>query len=442
MNNEHINNHHAHLEKTHISSKKLGMMTIVFIFGFFGIWSIFAKVETTITAQGKVITDTYNKSIMHPRGGIVEKMYVKEGDYVKKDQPLLTLDSTEDASKLDSYIKKSDRNYYLICKLEAESNLSDNLDCSKYHPKIIDKNNSKILEQQVKLFFNSDMKSLKAKVDLLIKQNQILDIQNQGLKQQIATNQELLASYKKELKKWKTLLKSKAVDELKMIDTQRKIKQMFLEINNLKSKIQENLSTIEANKQKILLEKELFKNQAQKDLNDIRFETSTIQDSIKALTNSIQTATIKAPSAGVVTDMQIHTSQEVVPSQKQIMAIVPENNKLVIEAYIQTTDIDKVYKGQSAEISFPAFIDPSALPIHGKVIYVSADAIPEPKSGQSFYHALVEVTPDGLEAIKKNGFKIVPGMPASVFIKTGKITLMEYLMQPIILLSKGIFHAN
>jgi epimerase transport system membrane fusion protein len=124
------------------------------------------------------------------------------------------------------------------------------------------------------------------------------------------------------------------------------------------------------------------------------------------------------------------------------MAIVPENNKLVIEAYILPTDIEKVYKGQKAEISFPAFVDPSALPIYGKVTYVSADAILEPKSGNSFYHALVEVTPDGLEAIKKNGFKIVPGMPAAVFIKTGKITLMEYLMQPIILLSKGIFHAN
>jgi epimerase transport system membrane fusion protein len=114
----------------------------------------------------------------------------------------------------------------------------------------------------------------------------------------------------------------------------------------------------------------------------------------------------------------------------------------VIEAYVLPTDIEKVYKSQKAEISFPAFVDPSALPINGKVIYVSADAILEPKSGNSFYHALVEVTPDGLEAIKKNGFKIVPGMPAAVFIKTGKITLMEYLMQPIILLSKGIFHAN
>jgi epimerase transport system membrane fusion protein len=439
---QHIDEHHERLERTHISSKKLGFVTIMFIFGFFGLWSIFAKVEMTITANGKVITDTYNKSIMHPRGGIVEDMFVKEGDYVKKDQPLLKLDSTDSQSELDSNIKKNDRDYFLVCKFEAESKLENEFDCSRFYPNIIDKNNSVSLEKQIKAYFLSDMRSLNAKIDLLQKKNKILQTQNEGLQKQIKTNKEILASYKAELKKWKKLLKSQAVDEMKLIETQRKIKQIQLDINTLENKINENKVTILTNEQQIVLEKESFSNQAQKDLNDIRFEISVVQNKMKALKNIIKNATIKAPSAGVVTDMQIHSSQEVVPSQKQIMAIVPENNKLVIEAYILPTDIEKVYKGQKAEISFPAFVDPSALPIYGKVTYVSADAILEPKSGNSFYHALVEVTPDGLEAIKKNGFKIVPGMPATVFIKTGKITLMEYLMQPIILLSKGIFHAN
>ena len=439
---QHIDEHHKRLEHAHISSKKLGFLTILLIFGFFGLWSIFAEVEMTITANGKVITDTYNKSIMHPRGGIVEQMFVDEGQQVKKGQALLKLDSTDSRSELDSNIKKNDRDYFLICKLEAEANLENDLDCSRFYPNIIDTNNSVSLEKQIKAYFLSDMRSLNAKIGLLQKKNEILQTQNSGLQKQITTNKEILSSYKAELKKWKRLLKSQAVDEMKLIDTQRKIKQLILEINSIENKINENKVTILTNEQQIILEKESFSNQAQKDLNDIRFEISVVQNKMKALNNIIKNATIKAPSAGVVTDMQIHSSQEVVPSQKQIMAIVPENNKLVIEAYVLPTDIEKVYKSQKAEISFPAFVDPSALPINGKVIYVSADAILEPKSGNSFYHALVEVTPDGLEAIKKNGFKIVPGMPAAVFIKTGKITLMEYLMQPIILLSKGIFHAN
>ena len=73
-----IEEHHEALEKVHHSSHRLGLITILLIFGLFGIWSVFAKISTTITAQGKVITQSYNKTVMHPRGGIVKKIYIKE----------------------------------------------------------------------------------------------------------------------------------------------------------------------------------------------------------------------------------------------------------------------------------------------------------------------------------------------------------------------------
>ena len=140
--------------------------------------------------------------------------------------------------------------------------------------------------------------------------------------------------------------------------------------------------------------------------------------------------------------MKIHTSREVVTAQKQIMSIVPDDKKLIIEAYILPSDIEKVYKGQAAEISFPAFVDPSAMPIEGKLTYISADAITAEGEKESYYVTLLEITPKGFEAIKKNGFKIIPGMPAAAFIKTGKKTLMQYLTQPIIQMFKGIYNAN
>ena len=114
----------------------------------------------------------------------------------------------------------------------------------------------------------------------------------------------------------------------------------------------------------------------------------------------------------------------------------------MIEAYVLPSDIEKVYKGQMAEISFPAFVDPSALPIEGKLTYVSADAITAEGAKESYYVILVEITPNGFKAIKVNGFKIIPGMPSAAFIKTGKKTLMQYLTQPVIQMFKGIYHAN
>ncbi len=434
--------HHATLDKTHHSSHRLGTITIALIFGLFGLWSVFADIETTITANGKVITHSYNKTVMHPRGGIVKHIFIKEGESVKKDQPLLEIDNTEESAELSSNIAKHDANLFNMCRFEAESKLLETLECSVYKKQIIDAERLPKLEAYTKDLFTSDIKNLHARLNFLKSQNAVLDAQNNGLKKQIESNRRLLASYEAELKKWEKLLKSDAVDEQKMIETQRTIEESRLKIGTLQSAIEENLANIEANKQKIELEKETFKNDALTKLNEIKLENRLISERITALKNTIRNTTIKAPSDGLVTDMKIHATGEVVSPQKQIMSIVPDDKNLVIEAYVQPTDIEKLHIGQKAEISFPSFIDPSAMPIEGKLTYLSADAITPENSKESFYIALIEITPKGLEAIKQNGFKIVPGMPSAAFIHTGKKTLMEYLLQPIIQMFKGIYHAN
>ncbi len=441
-NKTEISDHHEALEKTHHSSHKLGVVTILLIFGLFGLWSVFADIATTITANGKIITQSYNKIVMHPSGGIVKALFIQEGNLTKKGQALLELDSVEFKSQLSSNIKKFDTNLFSICRLITQSKLQENLDCSDYKKNIMDSENIKNFKADAKALFDSNNKSMQAKIDLLKSQNDILKSQNSGLEKQIISNQNLLRSHQRELKKWKKLLKEDAIDELKAIETERQIEQINLQIGSLQSKIEENLATVQAHIKEIELDKERFKNEALTKANELKLENNLIRDKVTSLQNTIQNMTIKAPSDGLVTDMKIHAAGEVVSPQKQIMSIVPTDKELVIEAYVLPTDIEKVYKDQKAEISFPAFIDPSAIPIYGKVGYISADTITPEGGRESFYMVLVTITPDGLSAIKKNGYKIIPGMPAAVFINTGKKTLMQYLTNPIIQMFKGIYHAN
>lgn len=441
-NKKKINEHHEELERTKHSSHRLGTITILLIFGLFGLWSVFAKIETTITANGKVITQSYNKIVMHPNGGIVNKVFVHEGDSVKKDQPLLELDSTNYVSELSSSTQKHDTNLFTICRLKAQADLQDELECASHEKKIIDTAHSSLLKTNAETLHSSDVQNLHAKIDLLKSQNDILRSQNNGLEKQIESNNRLLDSFQKELKKWNKLLKEDAIDELKSIETQRRIMQNELEINALQSRIEENLATIKSNKIQIGLTETAFKNSALTRLNEIELENKLIQDKIDSLQHSIRNATIKSPSDGLVTNMKIHATGEVVSPQKQIMSIVPDDKNLIIEGYVLPTDIEKLYKGQSAEVSFPAFIDPSAYPIDGNLTYISADTITPEGSRDSFYIILIEITPKGFSAIKQNNFKIIPGMPAAAFIHTGKKTLMEYLTNPIIQMFKGIYHAN
>jgi len=434
--------HHEALEKTHLSSRKMGLITILLIFGLFGLWSVFANIATTITAQGKVITQTYNKIVTHPKGGIVKGVFVKDGDVVKKGDKLLEIDSTDYQSRLDSTISTYDANLLSICRLEAEASFAKELNCDLLKDKLQNPEQFKQLKRDADLLFNSDIKSLQSKITLLQSKNKILSEQNDGLKKQIESNKKLLASYELELKKWKKLLKQNAVDEQKSIETERKIVQIHQQIDSLESNIKENIANIEANERQIELEKNTFKNKALTELNKLKLDNKQTAAQIISYKNGVETSMIKSPGEGRVTDMKIHVAGEVTAPQKPIMSIVPKKQKLKIEAYVLPTDIEKIYVGQKTEISFPSFVDPSAVPIIGEITYISADSIIPEGAKEPFYRILVKFTPEGLEAIKKNGFTILPGMPAAVFVKTGEMTLLEYIMQPLILLSKGIFHAN
>jgi len=440
--NSEVQTHHDTLEKTHHSSRKVGMITIFLIFGLFGIWSIFANIATTITANGKVITASYNKIVTHPKGGIVKKIYVHDGDVVKKGDKLLEIDSTQYQSSLNGSVSKHDANVFTIYRMEAEAAFAKELDCSILKETLLDPEQYLPLASDTVSLFLAEMDNLESDIALLKSKNTILFEQNTGLKNEIVSNKRLLESYTKELTKWKKLLKQNAVDEQKSIEIERKIEQIHQEINSLKSRIKENLATAEANKRQIVTQKNSFKNDALRELNRLKLENKMTRSEISFYQNSVNDLTLKSPGEGRVTDMKIHAAGEVAIPQKPIMSIVPKKKKLKIEAYVLPTDIEKIYIEQKTEISFSSFVDPSAIPILGEITYISADSIIPEGMDESMYRILVKFTPEGLQAIETNGFTILPGMPATIFVKTGEMTLMEYIMQPLIQLSKGLFHAN
>lgn len=437
-----VEKHHATLEKTHHSSRRLGAITIALIFGLFGLWSTFAEISTTIRANGKVITDTYNKIVTHPRGGIVENIFVQEGDVVKKGDKLLKINSIDYQSSLDAAISKYDTTLFTICRLKAQASFSKKLDCDTPKNQLLNPEAYRQLKSDTVSLFHAEMKSLESKTILLESKNKILLEQNEGLKIQIESNKKLLASYELELDKWKKLLTQNAVDEQKSIETARKIEQIHQQIGTLESRMKENIANIEANKKQIDLENISFKNDALTKLSKLKLDNKLTKAQIMSYRNNVENSIIKSPGEGRVTDMKIHAAGEVVPPQRPIMSIVPLKQKMKIEAYVLPTDIEKVYVGQQAEISFPSYVDPSAIPILGEITYISADSFVPDGMREPFYRILIKFTPKGMKAIKKNGFKIMPGMPVSSFVKTGKLTFLEYILHPFVLLSKGIFHAN
>lgn len=145
--------------------------------------------------------------------------------------------------------------------------------------------------------------------------------------------------------------------------------------------------------------------------------------------DAIARASIKAPVSGVVIDLKIHTTGGVIKAGEPLMAIVPRDEPLTIEAQIEPNDIDVVRPGLAAHVRLTPYNVRFAPPMPGKVVHVSADRFTDQKSGANYYLARIALTKKPSEIDPK--IKLYPGMPAEVIIVTGERTMFAYLAAPI-----------
>jgi len=119
----------------------------------------------------------------------------------------------------------------------------------------------------------------------------------------------------------------------------------------------------------------------------------------------------------------------VIPPRETIAEIVPSASRLVTEARIRPEDINRLQRGQAAEIRFTAFRYRTTQLVHGKVIYVSADRLVDRATNMPYYSALVEA--DAASLASAGDLKLLAGMPAEVYIQGGERTPLQYLLEPI-----------
>ncbi len=139
---------------------------------------------------------------------------------------------------------------------------------------------------------------------------------------------------------------------------------------------------------------------------------------------------IKSEIEGIVVGLNVHTTGGVIKAGDKLMDIVPKDERLIIQAYVNPIDIDVVHKGLEATVYLTPYNRRNLTPIRGRVTNLSADRFVNDSNDQSYYLADIELIDDPSKAIK--GATLYPGMPAEVMILTGKQTVLESLFQPIL----------
>ena len=153
-----------------------------------------------------------------------------------------------------------------------------------------------------------------------------------------------------------------------------------------------------------------------------------IERKVSAL-DQLKRTDIRAPQDGTVFQSSVHTIGGVIPAGEPIMMIVPDSDRLTVEAKVNPQDIDKVAVGQSATLRFSAFNFRTTPEISGSVSQVSADITTDQRTSQSYYTIRIGMTAE--EIARLGNVRLVPGMPVEAFVKTGDRTVMSYLMKPL-----------
>lgn len=410
------------------SIRMIGLAIVTLTFGVFGAWAFLAPLDSSALAPGVVVVKAHRKTVQHLDGGIVAKILVKDGDVVNEGDPLLILDDTQLKAQMETargqFISLSAQ----VARLAAERDQLKRVVYPEALNVLGDDPRVKTAEQAENALFTSRRNSYEGEMAVLNERIGQMNNKIKGLEGQIASKKILMDSYAEEISDLKELLAEGYADKQRLRDMERNHAAQSGEIAQLSAEIATNKVMISETRLQILQVNKKFQEEVAGKMTEAQTQLNDVKEKMTATQDKLDRIVIKAPSGGMIMGLMVHTQSGVVAPGNPILDIVPKDAELVIDAQVSPNDIDRVTVGLLAEVRFSAFKQSKTPKMNGKVIQLSADRFVDEQTGQPYYQARVELTPESRKDL--GDLQLLPGMPAEVLINTGERTLFEYLAQP------------
>ncbi|SMF96689.1 membrane fusion protein, epimerase transport system [Methylomagnum ishizawai] len=414
-------------------ARRIGLATVLLVFGVFGGWAALAPLDSAALAPGVITVESYRKTVQHLEGGIIETLQVRDGETVKKDQVLVTLDNTQPKAQLE--VLRGE--YYIAAAREARLVAQrDGLAGVAYPQDLLVHRDDPRVQDAIRVqsqTFAVRKTAHEGEIAVYRRQVEQLKAKANGLNSQRQSRERLVESYRGELKDYASLLEEGFTEKQKVRELERSLAQSEGQLGELVADVAATELQISETELKILQLKKELQREVAKELVEVQAQSFELREKIQSVEATVQRTVIKAPEAGMVMGLAVHTLGAVIPPGGHILDIVPQNEKLIVEARVSPNDIDRVKVGQQAEIRFTAFKSRETPKIDGKLASLSADRLVDERQPEAmpYYLARVEVSPEGLKDLAGQHLELVPGMPAEVLINTGARTLLEYLTRPL-----------
>lgn len=392
-----------------IISKKLKIILILFLIIFLILINL-KIIEVLSLAEGKIIPQGRIKYVQHLEGGIVEQILTKEGAKVSINEPLVVLSKKKASSEFEEINSRLKSIELSILRVESQKQSRKSIVIPDDKKKIFDddliKSENELFESRRKAI-NSEIKSKKASID---KANKNLKNLNKRLK--LVKEQEAISQ---------KLLEVEATNRLKHLEILR-------ERQEVEGSIDEQQSIIDLSKNDLEKVRNNYLEELNIELSQYKKQKEELNKRIEKYSDSLNRTILKSPVSGTVKLISVNSKGAIVAPGVTVVEIVPENEKLIIEAKLPLSEIGYVDKDLEAKIRLNTPEGSRFRSIKGKVVFVGADRI-SGKDEEGFYLVKVETSENSFSRSNEE-YKLLSGVPVMVGIITGKRSFLDYFLTP------------
>ncbi len=377
-----------------IFSKKLKVFIFLFMLFFVGVINL-NIIEVLSLADGKVIPQSRIKYIQHLEGGIVEEILVQEGEKVESNQPLVILSKAKASSDYEEINTRLNSIDLSILRIQAEK---------KSLKSIPDNYRNKNLDSDLIQFEN----------ELLLSRRKSIESEKKTMRKNITNLKKRYKLVKEQTTISEKLLKAEATNKFKHLELLRELSNIEGQLDEQRNK----LETLSLN----------FNQQLNNELSELKKEKSELLKRIKKYSDSLERTILKSPVSGIIKLISVNSKGAIVAPGVTVVEIVPEDDKLIIEAQLPLSEIGYVKVGLNAKIRLNSSEGARFQSIKGEVVFVGADRTSTDESG-SYYLVKIETNEDAFSKGKEI-YNLYSGVPVVVGIITGKRSFLDYFLSP------------
>jgi hemolysin D len=414
------------LQEMPVSPAPRVAMWLLIIFAAFAVlWSIFGRLDVVVVAQGKTVPNERVKVIQPIETAIVNAIHVSDGRIVKAGDVLIELDTTATAADTTRLENDLTIARLLSARCEAFLEAMEGKDPVLKFLSGVDDNRLREARQQL----DSQWREYKAKLERLEADVARCEADVRSNREMVGTLERTVPITKERAETFKSLFEQEVVSKQDYMDKERMRLEQEGQLAAQSEKLHESEAALDgAIKQRASLISETRRTIMDTQRDADQKVTTNAQELIKAQQRH-KLMKLIAPVDGCVQQLAIHTVGGVVTPAQQLMVIVPTDDPLEVEAFVENKDIGFVNTGQEAEIKIETFPYTKYGTIHGEVKHVSNDAIQDEKRGL-IYSSRVKLARTTVP-VENKLVNLAPGMAVTVEIKTDKRRVIEYFLTPL-----------